>query len=281
MLSHHAAKTVKMVLTGEGSDELLGGYPKHRAERWIDLYQCLVPGLIHRTLVSPALRALPYRFRRIKIAGAAAGQRESADRLRIWFGDLSRGERDLILGRNGSTRLPDSFPFSASISSPVRRALFFDQTSWLPDNLLERGDRMMMAASVEGRMPFMDTTLAATVARFPDRFLVGQPGGKAVLRAIMKSILPPEILNRPKVGFRVPFNEWFRGAYAPVVRDMLTSSASSVRRICRPDQLDHLVNEHLQGRRNNEKVLWSLMNLELFLRLYKPHGAAELSQDAA
>jgi asparagine synthetase B (glutamine-hydrolysing) len=72
----------------------------------------------------------------------------------------------------------------------VRRAQFFDQTSWLPDNLLERRDRMMMAASIEGRVPFLDVELARLVARLPSRFLIGHPKGKAVLRAAMAGTLP-------------------------------------------------------------------------------------------
>jgi asparagine synthase (glutamine-hydrolysing) len=68
--------------------------------------------------------------------------------------------------------------------------LFFDQTSWLPDSLLERGDRMMMAGSIEGRMPFMDIDMATLVSRFPDKFLVGKAGGKVVLRAATNKIFP-------------------------------------------------------------------------------------------
>ena len=110
---------------------------------------------------------LPYGMRRIKIAASAAGERDPGNRMRIWFGGNSPADRDAILGRILSTVPPDPYPFSAHMGSQLRRTLFFDQTSWLPDNLLERGDRMMMAGSIEGRMPFMDTELAAVVARFP------------------------------------------------------------------------------------------------------------------
>src|SRR5581483_9364909 len=115
--------------------------------------------------------------------------------------------------------------------SPLRRALFFDQTSWLPDNLLERGDRMMMAGSIEGRMPFMDVPLARVVARFPDAFLVGGPGGKRVLRARMKNELPTRTLHRKKVGFKVPFGEWVRGPYRAFACDALLGETSIVQRL--------------------------------------------------
>ena len=84
---------------------------------------------------------------------------------------------------------------------------------------------MMMAGSIEGRMPFMDTVLAGVVARFPDEFLTGGKGGKTVLRAAMDKILPPEIVRRKKVGFRVPVGEWFKGPYREFVQDMLVSES--------------------------------------------------------
>ena len=128
---------------------------------------------------------------------------------------------------------------------------------------------MMMAGSVEGRMPFMDTKLAALVSRFPDRFLIGKAGGKRVLRAAVRELLPEEILVRKKIGFRIPVDEWFRGPYRDFVRDMLTSQASQIGRICNGAVVSKLVNDHLEGQVNNEKILWSLVNLELFLRTFK------------
>ena len=85
----------------------------------------------------------------------------------------------------------------------LRKILYFDQTSWLPDNLLERGDRMTMAASLEARMPFMDHELAAFASSLPDRMRVQGRTNKWILREAMKSILPIEILDRPKVGYIV------------------------------------------------------------------------------
>ena len=217
-----------MVLTGEGSDELMGGYPKHRAEAWVNLYQRLMPNGLHEQLISPLVRALPRSMRRVKVLALAAGERDVVNRMRVWFGGVSVKERESILGRAASLTPPDPFPFSSKFLSSLRRILFFDQTSWLPDNLLERGDRMMMAGSIEGRMPFMDVELANVVARFPDRFLMGAKGGKAVLRASMEKRLPRGTLYRKKVGFRVPFGRWLRGPYRDFARDMLESEASYI-----------------------------------------------------
>jgi asparagine synthase (glutamine-hydrolysing) len=269
LLSEMASRSVKMVLTGEGSDELMGGYPKHRAEQWIGLYQWLMPRLLHDGLIYPLVRSLPYGMRRVKILALAAGERDLPNRMRLWFGGTSVAEAEAMLDRPLSATPPDAYPYSSGLKSCLRRTLFFDQTSWLPDDLLERGDRMMMAGSIEGRMPFMDTELAGTVARFPDEFLTGGKGGKTVLRAAMDKILPPEILRRKKVGFRVPIGEWFRGPYRDFLQDMLVSESSSLAQMIRAPKLRRLVTEHLNGRQNHEKVLWSLTNLEIFLRTFK------------
>ncbi len=229
LLSKMASQSVKMVLTGEGADELLGGYPKHRAEPWVVRYQALVPAALHEHVLEPGTRALPYAFRRLKILSATAGIRDDEARMAAWFGADARLGAALYDGPPAARAL-DQTPFAAGIASPLKRMLHFDQTSWLPDNLLERGDRMMMAGSIEGRMPFMDKELAALVARFPDRFLTGAPKGKRVLRALAADILPNEIVTRKKVGFRVPVEQWFRTGLAERMRDLLQSRDSTVRR---------------------------------------------------
>jgi asparagine synthase (glutamine-hydrolysing) len=269
MLSKIASTTIKMVLTGEGADELLGGYPKHRAEPWIERYHRVIPEKLHSSVIFPLVKALPYGARRLKVASSAANERDLAARMRVWFGGITLSERDALLGYSASSAPIDVYPFSAMIGSSMRRTLFFDQTSWLPDNLLERGDRMMMAGSVEGRMPFLDIKLAELVAHFPDRFLIGRRGGKAILRATMDKLLPTKIVNRKKIGFRVPFNEWFRGQYRDHIRDLLTSSDSQVAKVCNSQIVRSLVEGHIDGRQNNEKALWSLANLEMFLRMFK------------
>ncbi|HEY5048989.1 MAG TPA: asparagine synthase (glutamine-hydrolyzing) [Rhizomicrobium sp.] len=272
MLSQAAARSVKMVLTGEGADEMLGGYPKHRAEGWVALYQRLVPQRLHDRIVPPLARLLPYQARRAQILARILGERDTSLRMRAWFGSAFGLDRERLIGTSGILTPPDRLPVSMQNASPLRRMLYFDQTSWLPDNLLERGDRMMMAGSIEGRMPFMDTKLAAVAARIPDRFLVGGRGGKRVLRAALRSSLPSQILHRRKIGFRVPFHDWFRGPYRDILRDMLTSQDSRVAQICDASAVHGYLNAHLEGQQNNERILWTLVNLEMFLRTFKLEG---------
>jgi asparagine synthase (glutamine-hydrolysing) len=269
MLASEAAKSVKMVLTGEGSDELLGGYPKHVAERFAPGYQ-LLPGVVRHRLIAPLAQALPYNFHRVKTAVTNLNTDDWHERYVRWFGALNCAERDhlTVLRANGS-KYPAGPPFDGDRkNSTLRSILYFDQTSWLPDNLLERGDRMTMAASIEARVPFLDHKLAEYVSTLPDRFRVRGLRSKWILREAGKKLIPPRILWRRKVGFRVPVNQWFRREMRDYLSEHLQGSSSLTRCYYDGAALDRVLAEHIGGRQNREKLLWSLLNLEIWHRTY-------------
>ena len=269
LLAKKARKQVKMVLTGEGSDEILGGYPKHVYERYTGFYQ-MIPQFFRHGIIEPLVYALPYRFRRAKTAIINLGLERSRERLPRWFGALSSSERERLttLGPFDLNEQQNIIFAADQNSSLLRKILYFDQTSWLPDNLLERGDRMTMAASLETRMPFMDHKLAELVSSFPDCWRVKGQQTKRILREAMKQLLPERILHRPKVGFRVPVNEWFRGPMKEYLFDHLTGSDSVSRVYYHPKQLNKILAEHVQGRQNHEKLLWTMLTLEIWHRRY-------------
>ena len=269
MLACEAARSVKMVLTGEGSDELLGGYPKHVAERAVRGFQ-LLPGALRHRLIEPLANALPYGFRRAKTAIANLNIEDWRERYVRWFGALSSAERDrLAVLRVNGTPVPHGPPFDADPrASPLQRVLYFDQTSWLPDNLLERADRMTMAASIEARVPFLDHEFAAFASSLPDRCRVRGLRGKWILRQAVRRLLPERILARPKVGFRVPVNDWFRGGMRGYLLEHLQSAASRTRQYYDARVLDGVLADHVGGKHNHEKLLWALLNLELWHRQY-------------
>ncbi|MGE5468266.1 MAG: asparagine synthase (glutamine-hydrolyzing) [Ignavibacteria bacterium] len=269
LMAREAARSVKMVLTGEGSDEILGGYPKHVYERLVPRWQRL-PRALRNRLIAPLVHALPYRFRRVKTAVTNFNIEDWRERYVRWFGALSRHERDgLSVLRLDGAPPPDLPPFDADDdNSALRRMLYFDQTSWLPDNLLERGDRMTMAASIEARVPFLDHVLAEFVSTLPDEFRVRGLATKWILRAAAREVLPREILERPKVGFRVPVNRWFQEGLRDFLLDHLRGGDSLTRGYFDARALDRVLAEHLAGRQNHEKLLWSLLNLEIWHRQY-------------
>jgi len=272
LLSKEARKSVKMVLTGEGSDEFLGGYPKHVFERYTRIYQT-IPTIIRHNLIEPLVYALPFRFRRAKTAITNLGLENTYRRFPGWFGACSGDDRDnltMITDSNGKTDKEVQFNTDPQ-NSWLRQILYFDQTSWLPDNLLERGDRMTMAASLEARMPFMDHRLAEFVSALPDHYRVTRHQTKWILRKAMEKKLPKKILQRPKIGFRVPVNQWFQGAMKEYLFDHLMSKKSLTKEYFRPTALNKLIDEHVRGRQNHEKLLWTLLTLEIWHRRFKIH----------
>lgn len=263
LLAKQARRSVKMVLTGEGSDEILGGYPKHAFERFVPIYH-LVPGLVRHRVLESLINFLPYRFRRAKTAISNMNTENFDERMPGWFGGLSLKDANALVAQPGQSDLPALEVCRRD--GQLDNILMFDQLSWLPDNLLERGDRMTMAASLEARMPFMDVRLAEFVASLPRNYLVRGRTSKWILRAAMKKILPAEILERPKVGFRVPVNVWFRTTMKDYIRDHLCSGASVTRQFYHTGFLDEIITQHISGKQNHEKVLWMLLNLEIWFR---------------
>jgi asparagine synthase (glutamine-hydrolysing) len=268
LLSRLAARHVKVVLSGEGSDELLAGYPKHWGDLAVARYQRVAPAALDSPVLGGAASLAGYGGRRLQVMLRAAQERDFVNRQAAWFGLMSRAEaRRLCPGLPVRDFVWAEDPGDAD---PLQRALMFDKTVWLPGTLLERGDRLTMAASIEGRMPFMDTALAAFVARLPPQAFLAGRTGKQVLRRAMAATLPAEVLRRPKSGFRVPVHEWLRGRLRGFLHDMLLAPSAELAPYCDRAVLGRLVAEHESGRRNREKELWSLLALEIFLRGLRP-----------
>jgi len=123
---------------------------------------------------------------------------------------------------------------------------------------------MTMAASIEGRMLFMDLELAEYVSELPDHYRVNKTVTKWILREALNGLIPNEIISRPKVGFRVPVNEWFRTSMREFLVDTLTSSDSYTKSYYKLEKLNKVIDDHLKEKKDNEKLLWSLLNLELW-----------------
>ncbi len=267
LLAREASRTVKMVLTGEGSDELLGGYRKHVVENRIGSFGA-VPKILGRGLLAPLAHALPARFRELKIALSSLACGDWRERYVRWFGAQDFGERRRLAPKfSGESSSKNLVQFDAGPgASALRRVLYYDQTSWLPDNLLERGDRMTMAASIEARVPFLDHRLAEFVSTLPDEWRVNGGTTKRVLREAARALLPADILTRRKIGFRVPVGAWLRGDMRDYLVEHLRSGRSLTRAWYDAKVLDRILDEHASGRQAHDKLLWTLLNLELWQR---------------
>src|SRR5271157_872514 len=269
LISRLAARSVKVVLAGEGGDELFAGYPKYAADRLAGLVSAL-PKEVTRALI----RWLPYRQRRAKIALEALSIRDEAERSATWFASFSREERETLFAPEFLVQVDPAHParvFESYLEkvrdrSPLKRMLYADLKVWLPDNLLLRGDLMTMAASIEERGPFLDHRLVELAARLPTRLLTRGFRTKALLKDALRPYVPQEALFRRKLGFRVPVGEWFKGPLRSLVADLLLSSEATTRGYFNGRSMEKFVREHFDGVRDRQKQLWALVNFELWCR---------------
>jgi asparagine synthase (glutamine-hydrolysing) len=269
LISKLAAQSVKVVLAGEGGDELFAGYPKYAADRLAGLVSAL-PHEVTRALI----RWLPFRQRRVKIALEALSIRDEAERSATWFASFSREERESLFAPEFLAQVDPSHParvFESYLEkvrdrSPLKRMLYADLKVWLPDNLLLRGDHMTMAASIEERGPFLDQRLVELAARLPTRLLTRGFRTKALLKDALRPYVPKEALFRRKVGFGVPVGEWFKGPLKSLVADLLLSPEATTRGYFNARSMEIFVREHFDGVRDRQKQLWALVNFELWCR---------------
>lgn len=277
-LARKAAETVKVVLAGEGSDELFAGYPKYAADRLAGLVSAFPP-----EITSTLARLLPCGQRRAKLALETLAIPGEAERSAAWFASFTRQEREALFSRDFLAQVDVAHParvFAHYLDQlrdrpPLKRMLYADLKVWLPDNLLLRGDQMTMAASIEERVPFLDHKLVELAARIPARLLTRGFRGKALLRRALGPYLPRETLGRRKVGFTVPVGQWFRKPLNSFVADLLLSPEARSRGYFNTAYLENLVREHFDGVRDRQKQLWALVNFELWMRKKSGVGSRE------
>ena len=269
LISKLAAQSVKVVLAGEGGDELFAGYPKYAAERLAGVFSML-PSAATRAIS----RWLPYGQHRVRTALEALSIRDEAERNIAWFASFSREERENLFASDFLAQVDTSHPARVIESylekvrdrSPLKRMLYADLKVWLPDNLLLRGDQMTMAASIEERGPFLDHRLVEMAARIPTRMLTRGFKTKVLLKDALRPYVPKNALFRRKVGFRVPVGEWFKKPLRSLVGDLLLSSQAKTRGYFNARNMENFIREHFDGVRDRQKQLWALVNFELWCR---------------
>jgi asparagine synthase (glutamine-hydrolysing) len=204
LLAMHASGRVRTVLTGEGGDEILGGYKRHA-----------LPGFLKSPGVSANLKLDP-------------------------------------------------------AASALRRMLFVEQSTWLPDHVLERGDRVTMACSLEAGAPYVDHRVAEYVSRLPDGARVRGLATKWILRQATRRLFPAGALKLRKAGFRIPVGKLLAGEMKEFLIDHLRAANCATRGYYDPKALDRAIDDHVAKKRNQEGLLWTLLNLEIWHRTLSP-----------
>lgn len=273
MVAELASRDVKMVLTGEGGDELFAGYARYSGERLSPFFR-RIPKTA-KSLVLAAGAHLP-GLRRQKLALYALSQPEEAARFVNWFplfnSDmkqdlLSEDLKDSLRGCDTDSVFEQHLACSDA-REPLNRMLYVDTKLWLPDLLLARGDKMSMAVSLEARVPLLDHKLVEFAATLPQNLKVKGLMRKYLLKKVSRRLLPPEIIDRKKQGFPMPSSLWFRKEARPFVRDVLSPSALRRRGLFDPNFVGKLIEQHESGFADHGALLWGLMSVELWQRVF-------------
>jgi asparagine synthase (glutamine-hydrolysing) len=269
-LAKLARQHVKVVLSGEGSDELFGGYPKYRLAA-ATAAAGLVPAAVRRRAFNGLADALPSSRSRARIALRALTGASEADRLEGWFAPFTSEERTALLGVSGHGLQRAE---ERCVGDALQRMSATDVIGWLPDNLLERADRMSMATSLETRPPFLQVDMVEAAFAVPSKFKAYRGTTKWVVKEVARGLVPPDIISRPKVGFRVPLDTWLRSGLVDYAHDQLLGSNSFSAEVLGRATVQELLQTHLSGRRREELRLWTLLSLEVWHDVYFKRSVA-------
>ncbi len=293
-VSRLAARHVKVVLTGEGSDELLAGYGRYRKTilnvKLAHRYEQFAPDAVRNT-VRNQIEALSASRLKQKLSRTFLVQ--PADLESIYFDNFavfSRAMQSQLLTPEAREQLVSADPYGvmrglfakSDAVSLLDQILYADTKTYLHE-LLMKQDQMSMAASIESRVPFLDHKLVEFCAALPERMKLRGGTTKYILRESMKDILPREILSRPKMGFPVPIGSWFRGAFRSVVDEYVLGERAISRAIFDQAFVRSLVERHQRGEDHSER-LWALVNFEMWQRRFfdaEPAAQAEAELELA
>jgi asparagine synthase (glutamine-hydrolysing) len=273
MVAELASRHVKMVLTGEGGDELFAGYARYAGEQFASTFQLIPPSM--KRLALDMAKYLP-RLRRSKIALYALCQPDQVERLTNWF-PLFHPEMkaallsDAVKLQVGNLSAAPVFArqlAQTDARDPLSRMLYVDTKLWLPDDLLARDDKTCMASSLEARVPLLDHKLVEFAATLPSHLKVRGLQRKYLLKKVSRAWLPKEIIDRKKKGFPVPVSVWFRKEARGFVRDLLAPQVVRRRGLFDSNYVQQLLDQHESGFADNGSLIWGLLSVELWHRLY-------------
>lgn len=275
MVSKLAREHVTVVLSGDGGDELFGGYTRYITDRNRNGLRNL-PQPVREKLLRPLSEALPHgafgKNYLFNISLDAAGR--YIDSISHFNGPRKRRlySNEIRTKMNGSfergEKLFRQITSNVATDDPFENLLYLDSKTYLPSDILTKVDRMSMASSLETRSPLLDQKLIEYVTRIPSSMKLKGRETKYIFKKAIRDLVPREILHREKQGFGVPINEWINLQ----LKDRITSDLSDQQFLGRgyfePKYVNLLLDEHRRGRRDHSHALWTLWMLELWHRRY-------------
>ena len=269
-VSELAAQRVKVVLTGEGSDELFGGYGRYRYQllnqRWLKIYQLLPNGarrMIRENIESSSLLSGSLRRKLNHTVLGRTGNIESLY-LENFYGAFSQKELAGLFHLSGD-------PFASYLAAwnaapnlpPLERMLYADKRTYLIE-LLMKQDRMSMSASIESRVPFLDHVFVEFASQIPARLKITKGSAKHILKESVSDLLPASIVHRKKMGFPTPLRQWLMEPDSAPLYDFLQDSDGLLAEYIERDRLAALLTRHRSGAEDATNRIWNLLNLQLW-----------------
>lgn len=281
LLSKFTRQHVTVALGGDGGDELFAGYPTFQAHRAAGYYK--VPRFLHEGVVRPLTELLPVSSENIsfdfKVKRFLRGMGHPPEiRDQLWMGAFSPDEQRALLADNAAidNKYEDVLEAEkhCNARSGMERMIYLYCKFYLQDCILAKVDRASMACSLEARAPFLDYTFVEFVNTIPFDLKLKGFKSKYILKKAMQGKLPPEILGRGKKGFGIPVGKWFRHDLRDLMQDTLSEARLRQQGIFNPAEVTRLVQEHLQGKADHRKKLWTLFIFQTWHQHYgAPPGA--------
>ncbi|MAZ66052.1 MAG: asparagine synthase (glutamine-hydrolyzing) [Kangiellaceae bacterium] len=273
-VSQLASDHVTVVLSGEGADELFGGYDFYRYMTAIERYRQMLGGGMSSLLGRLGSKALGFHDKLVKYCSLAAMPIEQRYR---GISSYGQSYRDLLYRSQVKAQLQalSDHPVEQFIQGlfahtkgkdPLSRMLYFDTKSWLVDDLLIKADRMSMASSLELRVPFLDYRLVEHAAKMPSHYKVRDGVPKFILKQMVKDVVPSSIIQRKKMGFPTPLKMMFQNQLSDYVRHTLLSSGAKIHSLVDDKKVASLLDAHYADRADHHRALWQLIVLEEWLK---------------
>ena len=271
-LSRMTAQHVTVALSGEGADEIFGGYNTYLADRYANMARHFPRSMLRALL--RAAEAIPVSDEKIgfdyKLKRFLTGALLPADEAHFyWNGTFSSNEKQALglqMQSHSAADLCRSLPDIPSQRDLINRYLFADQHFYLPDDILYKCDRMSMAHSLEVRPPFLDHRIVEFAAALPSNLKIRGRSTKYVLRKLVEQKLPAAILQRRKEGLDIPAQHWLRGPLRPLVEDALSEDSVRTAGLFSPAVIESLKQRHFSRKENLGYHLWGLLTLHLWMR---------------
>jgi len=285
LVSAMTRKHVTVALSGDGGDELFAGYPRYRIVDKVWRRLGMAPrglrgalgaalGKIPEPVLDRLFALAPAQLRPLN-AGSKVHRLSpllsapTVDSLHIELAAIWGDERRLVPASTGACRLRAEPDLADTVADPVSRMQYYDTLTYLPDDIMTKVDRCSMAVALEAREPMLDHRLVEFAWKLPPRFKFDDGQSKRLLRRVLHRYVPPELVERPKMGFSIPLASWLRGDLRPWADDLLAPARLAADGIFAAAEVRRLWDQHQTGAANRENVLWNVLMFQAWKAHYR------------